>query len=56
MVYNDSTSATRSAYFPQYGGIKKWYLLLGNCEYDSNNLETLEQLLYDWAIDEGYEV
>jgi hypothetical protein len=34
----------------------RWYLRIGNQEYDSNVLEVLEQLLYDWAVDEGYKI
>jgi len=30
------------------------YLMLGNCEYVSNDLELLERRLYEYARDEGF--
>lgn len=34
----------------------RWYLRIINQEYDTNLLEVLEQTLYKWAVDEGYEI
>lgn len=31
-----------------------WYLLIGNQEYVSDDLESLERHLYEFACDEGY--
>ncbi len=31
-----------------------WHLLLGRCEWISDDLESLERRLYDWAVSEGY--
>ncbi len=33
-----------------------WHLLIGNCEWISDDLESLERKLYDFAVSEGYEV
>jgi hypothetical protein len=39
-----------------YGSITpKYYLQLENHEYISESLTHLEQLLYNWAIQEGYQ-
>jgi len=32
---------------------KKYYLIIENCEYTSNDLEELEKLLCEWMTDEG---
>ena len=32
----------------------KWYLLIGRCEWISDDLEELERHLYEYACDEGY--
>ncbi len=32
-----------------------WHLCLGRDEYISNDLESLEHKLYDWAIEMGYD-
>jgi hypothetical protein len=34
----------------------RWYLLLNNSEYISDDFERLEQMLYEFAVSEGYEV
>jgi hypothetical protein len=33
----------------------KWHLLLGRDEWITDDLESLERKLYEWAIDEGYD-
>ena len=32
----------------------KWYLRLGNCEWITSDLASLELRLYEWARSEGY--
>ena len=32
---------------------KKYYLILMNAEYNSDNLEELEKILFDWLVKEG---
>lgn len=32
----------------------RWYTLIGNCEYQSDNLEEIERKLYEFAVSEGY--
>ena len=29
-----------------------WYLSIANCQYESNSIEELEKVLYEWAVDE----
>lgn len=33
----------------------RWYLCIANVERQSDDLEELEQILYEWAVREGYE-
>lgn len=32
----------------------EWHLLLGNCEWQTNDLPRLEALLYEYAMSEGF--
>ncbi len=34
----------------------KWYLLIGNTDWVSNDLESLERKLFDFATSEGYKI
>jgi hypothetical protein len=34
----------------------RWYLCIGNVEWQGNDLEELERRLYQWAVREGYEI
>lgn len=34
----------------------RWYLLLGNCEWFSDDLEELERRLFEWSQSEQYDI
>ena len=37
-------------------GKGRWYLRIANCQYQSDDLERLERILFDWAVAEGYTI
>jgi hypothetical protein len=41
---------------PSYTGTRKWYLVIGRCEFVSDDLAELEEKLMEWAKGEGYDV
>jgi len=36
--------------------IGKWYTLIGRSEYDSDNLEDIERVLYEYALQEEFAI
>jgi hypothetical protein len=32
----------------------RWFLTIGNSQYADDDLESLERILFDWAVDEGF--
>lgn len=42
-------------WIPSNSEVGRWYTIIGREEYDSDDLEEIERILYQFAIDEGYE-
>jgi hypothetical protein len=53
-LYVEDTTALAAGW---YGADKgRWYTLIGRNEYQSDDLETVERVLYGFALAEGYTI
>jgi hypothetical protein len=57
-LYRDSLVIEDTATWPPRGEddrpVKRWYVLIGNAEHNSDDLEDVERKLYEFAVSEGY--